>query len=197
MNHPSGISAWLSASNLSGLGHTKFSQMTAHFKHFILPHLSLYFKPLGPPIRELWKALFPSICKISMLHTVSWHSATSLTFSKQCFRTKTWLQGQKSPTTIWSILASSSFLKMVGMLGQLLKSKWWRQPWSPSGIPDLLCKEAKCEIFINMPPLLQVFFSHLFFFGFSSMMYVYDVHLSVCLYVCMYGLPTIWTFVCL
>ena len=60
-NHPLGISAWLSANNLSGLGHTKFSQMTAHFEHSILPHLSSYFKPLGPPIQELWKALFPSM----------------------------------------------------------------------------------------------------------------------------------------
>ena len=82
-NHPSGISAWLSASNLSGSGHTKFSQMTAHFEHSI-PHLSLYFKPLGPPIQELWKALFPSM---DMQSVDASHSVTMLRNFINVFKT--------------------------------------------------------------------------------------------------------------
>jgi hypothetical protein len=59
--HPSGISSWLSASSLKVLGHTKFSQMTAHIGVHILPYLSTYFTSLGPHILKLWKALFPSM----------------------------------------------------------------------------------------------------------------------------------------
>lgn len=59
--HPSGISSWLTASNLKTLGHTKFSQMAAHVEVDILPHLSTYFTSLGPHIRTLWDVLFPTI----------------------------------------------------------------------------------------------------------------------------------------
>ena len=83
-NHPLGISTWLSANNMSGLGHTKFSQMTAHFEHSILPHLSLYFKPLGPPIWELWKALFPSM---DMQNVDASHSVVTLCNFINIFKT--------------------------------------------------------------------------------------------------------------
>ena len=63
--HPSGISCWLSASNLKMLGHTKFSQMTAHINVDILPYLSPYFTSLGPHIFKLWTALFPSIALVN------------------------------------------------------------------------------------------------------------------------------------
>jgi hypothetical protein len=58
-SHPSAMKHWIQASNLSVLGHMKFSHMMSHFEDVILQKISPYFFPLKDHIRAFWKALIP------------------------------------------------------------------------------------------------------------------------------------------
>jgi hypothetical protein len=57
--HPSGISQWLSTTDLLALGNTKHGHMVAFFHSFILPFISPYFSPLKPHMLSLRDKILP------------------------------------------------------------------------------------------------------------------------------------------
>lgn len=62
-HHPSPMKNWLAVNTFSVLGHLKHSHMSCHFEELILPHISPYFAPLRPHLRNLWSTLHPQITK--------------------------------------------------------------------------------------------------------------------------------------
>jgi hypothetical protein len=68
IDHPFHIKEWLSATNLSALGHIKFSHMMGHFESHILPYISPYFSPLKKHLIGFRNALLPRVFTLD--HTV-------------------------------------------------------------------------------------------------------------------------------
>jgi len=50
---------WFTPNDLVMLGHVKCSHMFIFFEEIILPHISPYFQPLVPFIRNFWSLLHP------------------------------------------------------------------------------------------------------------------------------------------
>ena len=50
---------WFTANELAMLGDVKSNHMFRHFDEFILQHISPYFQPLVPHIKQFWSALHP------------------------------------------------------------------------------------------------------------------------------------------